>query len=94
MPYATITINVNTLPGGQTKRLANFRIKRDIDEGDEFVVPNIKFKTPKDCGYLYFDAEIRNEMGIIPIDLISDPIGVQSKGIQAATYEERLDLTL
>jgi hypothetical protein len=94
MPYATITINVNTLPGGQTKRLANFRIKRDIDAGDEFVVSNIKFKTPKDCGYLYFDAEIRNEMGIIPIDLISDPIGVQSKGIQAATYEERLDLTL
>ncbi|MFX0206543.1 MAG: hypothetical protein ACFFDT_11205 [Candidatus Hodarchaeota archaeon] len=94
MPYATITINVNTLPGGQTKRLANFQIKRDIDAGDEFVVPNIKFKTPKDCGYLYFDAEIRNEMGLVPIDLISDPIGVQTKGIQAATYEERLGLTL
>ena len=94
MPYATITIHVNTLPGGQTKRLANFQIKRDIDAGDEFVVPNIKFKTPKDCGYLYFDTEIRNEMGLIPIDLISDPIGVKSKGEQAATYEERLDLTL
>lgn len=94
MPHATITINVNTLPGGQTKRLANFRIKRDIDAGDEFVIPNIKFKTPKDCGYLYFDVEIRNEMGLIPLDLISDPIGVQSKGEQAATYEERLDLTL
>ncbi|MHA2203083.1 MAG: hypothetical protein ACW991_05290, partial [Candidatus Hodarchaeales archaeon] len=94
MPYATITIHVNTLPGGQTKRLANFRIKRDLDAGDEFVIPNIKFKTPKDCGYLYFDVEIRNEMGLIPIDLISDPIGVQSKGEQAATYEERLDLTL
>jgi len=94
MPYATITIHVNTLPGGQTKRLANFRIKRDIDAGDEFVIPNIKFKTPKDCGYLYFDVEIRNEMGLIPLDLISDPIGVQSKGEQAATYEERLDLTL
>ncbi|UCG03170.1 MAG: hypothetical protein JSW11_04105 [Candidatus Heimdallarchaeota archaeon] len=94
MPYATITIHVNTLPGGQTKRLANFRIKRDLDAGDEFVIPNIKFKTPKDCGYLFFDVEIRNEMGLIPIDLISDPIGVQSKGEQAATYEERLDLTL
>ncbi|MFX0125166.1 MAG: glutamate-cysteine ligase family protein [Candidatus Hodarchaeota archaeon] len=94
MPYSTIAINVNTLPGGQTKRLANFRIKRDVDAGDEFVVPNIKFKTPKDCGYLYFDVEIRNEMGLIPIDLISDPIGVQSKGVQASTFEERLDLTL
>ncbi|MFX1284251.1 MAG: glutamate-cysteine ligase family protein [Promethearchaeota archaeon] len=94
MPYATITIHVNTLPGGQTKRLVNFRIKRDIDAGDEFIIPNIKFKTPKDCGYLYFDVEIRNEMGLIPLDLISGPIGVQSKGEQAATYEERLDLTL
>lgn len=94
MPYATIIIHVNTLPGGQTKRLANFRIKRDIDAGDEFVIPNIKFKTPKGCGYLYFDVEIRNEMGLIPLNLISDPIGVQSKGEQAATYEERYDLTL
>ncbi|MFX0015692.1 MAG: glutamate-cysteine ligase family protein [Promethearchaeota archaeon] len=94
MPYATIIINVNTLPGGQTKRLANFQIKRDIDAGDEFIIPNIKFKTPKDCGYLYFDVEIRNEMGQIPLDLISDPIGVQTKGEQPATYEERLDLML
>lgn len=94
MPHATITIHVNTLPGGQTKRLANFRIKRDIDAGDEFVIPNIKFKTPKDCGYLYFDVEIRTEKGLIPLDLISEPIGIQKRGEQASTFEERLDLNL
>ncbi len=94
MPPVSMTINVNTLPGGQTKKLSSMQIKRDIDAGDEFVIPNIKFKTPKNCGYLYFDVEIRTERGLIPLDLISDPIGVQSKGEQAATFEERFDLSL
>ncbi|MHA2248112.1 MAG: glutamate-cysteine ligase family protein [Candidatus Hodarchaeales archaeon] len=94
MPPVSMTINVNTLPRGQTKKLSSMRIKRNIDAGDEFVIPNIKFKTPKNCGYLYFDVEIRTARGLIPLDLISDPIGVQSKGEQAATFEERFDLSL
>lgn len=94
MPPVTITIFINTLPRGQTKKLADLRIKRDIDPGDEFVLPNIKFKTPKDCGYLFFDVEIRTEHGLIPLELISEPIGVQSKTQKSSTFEEKLDLNL
>ncbi|MFW9780498.1 MAG: hypothetical protein ACFFE8_16780 [Candidatus Heimdallarchaeota archaeon] len=75
MPPATVTIYVDSFPTGQTKKLADFKLNR-IDGGDEFRVPNIKFKTPRKCGYLYFFSEIRNQHGLIPYELISEPIGV------------------
>ncbi|MHA2330262.1 MAG: hypothetical protein ACXACR_17215 [Candidatus Hodarchaeales archaeon] len=94
LPPVSITIFVNTLPNGETKRLTSVRIKRAIDEGDEFAVSNIKFKTPKNCGYIYFDVEIRTEKGLIPLNLITEPVGVHSKGEKSYTYEEKYDLKL
>jgi hypothetical protein len=94
MNPVTINIFVNTFPLGQSKKLASFRIQRDIDPGDEFVLPNVKFKTPKKCGYLFFDAEMRTEQGIIPVDLISESIGVHSSGITRTSFEETRDLVL
>jgi hypothetical protein len=94
MNPVTINIFVNSFPLGQSKRLASFRIQRVIDSGDEFVLPNVKFKTPKKCGYIFFDAEMRTEQGIIPVDLISESIGVHSGGITQTTFEETRDLVL
>jgi len=79
IPPVAITVFINTFPLGQTKKLASLSIKRNIDAGDEFIIENIKFKTPKKCGYLYFDVEMRTVEGLIPIDLMSEPIGVHSK---------------
>ncbi|MFX0084477.1 MAG: hypothetical protein ACFFAU_02285 [Candidatus Hodarchaeota archaeon] len=93
LPPLIIEIFVNCFPTGEKKKLSELKIKRQIDEGDEVAAENIKFKTPKNCEYLFFDVEIRTEKGLIPLEVISEPIGVH--GIeQQTTYEERLDLTL
>jgi hypothetical protein len=93
LPPLTIEIFVNTFPIGERRKLTDLKIKRHIDEGDEVVAENIKFKTPKNCEYLFFDVEIRTEKGLIPLEVISEPIGVLGVKEQS-TYEERLDLTL
>ena len=76
LPPVSISIFVNTYPMGETKRLISVRHKRSIDGGDEFKIPTVKFKTPKKCGYIVFDTLIRTEKGIVPMHLISEPIGV------------------
>jgi hypothetical protein len=89
----SITIFVNTFPQGETKRLTSVKMKRWIDKGDEFITPTIKFKTPKKCGYIIFDVQIRTEKGLLPYHLISDPIGVHSL-IVNTSFEKRRDLDL
>ncbi|MCK4849666.1 MAG: hypothetical protein KAT16_11595, partial [Candidatus Heimdallarchaeota archaeon] len=88
-----IAIYVTTFPQGETKKLTSVKMKRWIDKGDEFIVPNIKFKTPKKCGYLIFDVQIRTEKGLLPYHLISDPIGVHSQLVHSS-FEKRFDLDL
>ncbi|MHA2307266.1 MAG: glutamate-cysteine ligase family protein [Candidatus Hodarchaeales archaeon] len=94
LPPLNIEIFVNVFPTGERKRLSVLQIKREIDKGDEVVAENISFKTPKNCQYLFLDAVIRTEKGLIPVDLISEPIGIQERGTQLSTFEERYDLTL
>ena len=89
----SMTIYVNTFPQGETKKLTSVKMKRWIDKGDEFIVPTIKFKTPKKCGYIIFDVQIRTEKGLLPYHLISDPIGVHSL-IVNTSFEKRRDLDL
>lgn len=93
LPPVAISIYVNTFPQGETKKLTSLRLKRYIDKGDEFIAPTIKFKTPKKCGYLIFDVQIRTDKGILPMHLISEPIGVYSL-ITKTTFEKRRDLDL
>ncbi|MHA2347606.1 MAG: hypothetical protein ACXACP_12875, partial [Candidatus Hodarchaeales archaeon] len=93
LPLLSIRIFVNTYPTGETKRLASARMKRYIDKGDEFTIPNVKFKTPKNCGYIVFDIQIRTEKGILPLHLVSEPIGIHAL-TDKRTFEKRLDLDL
>ncbi len=93
LPPLSITIYVSTYPIGETKKLAGARLKRFIDKGDEFNIPNVKFKTPKNCGYIIFDTQIRSEKGILPIHLISEPIGIHAM-TDKTTFEKRHDLDL
>ena len=95
LPPITIEIFLTSFPTGERKRLTDLKIRREIDEGDEFVVSNIQFKTPKNCDYLIFDIDVSTFKGSIPLDLISEPIGVLPVGEQMdTTFEERMDLTL
>ncbi|MHA2319760.1 MAG: hypothetical protein ACXAC6_18645 [Candidatus Hodarchaeales archaeon] len=73
--------------------MTSVKMKRWIDKGDEFITPTIKFKTPKKCGYIIFDVQIRTEKGLLPYHLISDPIGVHSL-IVNTSFEKRRDLDL
>ncbi|MHA2096296.1 MAG: hypothetical protein ACW98F_16875, partial [Candidatus Hodarchaeales archaeon] len=93
LPPVSIAIYVNTFPQGETKKLTSLRLKRFIDKGDEFSAPTVKFKTPKKCGYLIFDAQIRTEKGILPMHLISEPIGVYGLTTKS-TFEKRRNLDL
>jgi len=93
LPPLTVSMFVNSFPTGERRKLSDLRIKRQIDEGDEVVAEKIRFKTPKKCEYIFLDVEIRTEKGLIPMDLISEPIGIQKVEVQK-TYEERLNLTL
>ena len=93
LPPVSIKISVNTFPQGETKNLTSLRLKRFVDKGDEFSTPTVKFKTPKRCGYLIFDVEIRTEKGILPMHLISEPIGVYGLTTKT-TFEKRRDLDL
>ena len=93
IPPAIITVYIHTFPMGQTKKLTSLRLtRREIDKGDEFNASRIRFKTPKKCGYLIFDAEVRTEKGVlVPPHLISEPIGVY--GVKDS-FEKRRDLEL
>ncbi len=93
LPPVSITIYINTFPQGETKKLTSLRLKRFIDKGDEFRAPTVKFKTPKKCGYLIFDAQIRTEKGILPMHLISEPIGVYALTTKS-TFEQSRNLDL
>jgi len=93
LPPLTVSMFVNSFPTGERRKLSDLRIKRQIDEGDEVVAERIRFKTPKNCEYIFLDVEIRTEKGLIPMDLISEPIGIHRVEVQK-TYEERLNLTL
>ncbi|MHA1513718.1 MAG: hypothetical protein ACTSRJ_06645, partial [Candidatus Hodarchaeales archaeon] len=89
----SITIYVNTFPQGETKKLTSVKMKRWIDKGDEFIVPTIKLKKKKKCGYIIFDVLIRTEKGLLPYHLISDPIGVHSQLVHSS-FEKRRNLDL
>jgi hypothetical protein len=93
LPPSTITIYVHTFPMGETRKLTTLKLtRREIDKGDEFNAPRIRFKTPKKCGYLIFDVEVRTDQGVlVPTHLISEPIGVYS--VQDS-FEKRRDLML
>jgi hypothetical protein len=93
LPPSIISVNVHTFPKGETKRLTTLKLtRREIDKGDEFNAPRIRFKTPKKCSYLIFDTEVRTDKGIlVPPHLISEPIGVYSV---EDTFEKRRDLEL
>lgn len=93
LPPLTVSMFVNSFPTGERRKLSDLKLKRRIDEGDEVVAEKIRFKTPKKCEYIFLDVEIRTEKGLIPMDLISEPIGIHKIEIQK-TYEERLNLTL
>ncbi|MHA1994533.1 MAG: glutamate-cysteine ligase family protein [Candidatus Hodarchaeales archaeon] len=93
LPPVSIAIYVNTFPQGETKKLTSLQLKRYIDKGDEFSAPTVKFKTPKKCGYLIFDAQIRTEKGILPMHLLSEPIGVYGLTTKS-TFEKRKNLDL
>jgi hypothetical protein len=79
LPPISLAIYLITLPEGVTKKIATSEIKRDIDPGDELIVNQVKFKTPKNIGYIIFEVEIRTKEGFVPVDLISDPIGISAK---------------
>jgi len=79
LPPLTLTVYFNTLPEGRTQKLTTSKIKRHIDPGDEYMINKVKFKTPKNCGYMYFGVEILTDQGPIPTDLVSEPIGVPQK---------------